>query len=47
MAGKATAVDPGSHTWKILSLKDGKNGLAVTRFGAVPASDGAVLTPHE
>ncbi len=41
MAGKAVAVDPGSHTWKVLALKDGRSGLAVQAFGVVPASDGA------
>ena len=41
MAGKATAVDPGSHTIKVLGLKDGKHGLEVTSFAAVPAKQGA------
>lgn len=41
MAGKAVAVDPGSHTWKVLSCKDSKHGLSVLRFGAIPASEGA------
>ena len=41
MAGKATAVDPGSHTVKVLSLKDGKHGLEVSAFAAVPAQQGA------
>jgi len=41
MAGKAVAVDPGSHTWKVLQAKDTKHGLSIQRFGAVPAGDGA------
>ena len=41
MAGKASAVDLGSHTIKVLALKLGKNGVAVQRFGASNASDGA------
>jgi type IV pilus assembly protein PilM len=34
-------IDPGSHTLKVLSLKVTKNGVAVQRFGAGPAKDGA------
>ncbi|MEM7198978.1 MAG: pilus assembly protein PilM [Planctomycetota bacterium] len=41
MVGKAVSVDPGTHTWKVMALKDGKRGLAVARFGAVEASEGA------
>ncbi len=41
MAGKAVAVDPGSHTIKVLGLKDGKHGLEVTSFTAVPAKQAA------
>ena len=41
MAGKTVAIDPGSHTLKVLSLKDGRNGLEVTAFAACPASQGA------
>lgn len=37
MAGKSVAIDPGSHSIKVLALKDGKNGLAVTGFAVVPA----------
>ncbi len=41
MPGKAVSVDPGSHQWKVLACKDGKGGLALTRFGAVDAAEGA------
>lgn len=41
MAGKAVAVDPGHHTLKAIAIKDTKNGVTVTRFGAVPRKDGA------
>jgi type IV pilus assembly protein PilM len=41
MAGRVTGVDAGSHTIKVLSLKDTKRGLAVQRFAAVPAAEGA------
>lgn len=40
MAGKAVALDPGSHTWKVMQAKDTKHGLAIQRFGAVPAAAG-------
>ena len=40
MAGKSVAVDPGSHTIKVLELKDGKHGLEVLSFAAIPASEG-------
>ena len=32
MAGKVTAVDPGSQTIKVVGLKDTKRGLVLTRF---------------
>jgi type IV pilus assembly protein PilM len=41
MAGKSIAVDPGSYTITVLGLKDGKHGLEMTSFGAVPAKQGA------
>ncbi len=41
MARKSVAIDPGSHTFKVLEVKAGRHGLSVTRFGAVPASEGA------
>lgn len=41
MAGKSVAVDPGSHTIKVLSLKDGKNGLQVAAFAAFAAKEQA------
>lgn len=41
MAGKATAIDIGSHSTKVLSLKAGKHGLSLVRFQAYPTADGA------
>ena len=41
MVGKAVAVDPGAHTHKVVSLKDGKNGLEMTAFAVVSADQGA------
>lgn len=41
MAGKATAIDAGSHGIRVLAVSDGKAGLAVNRFAAFPAKDGA------
>lgn len=41
MAGKAVAIDPGSHTTKVLVARSGKHGISVVRFGAVPAAEGA------
>jgi len=41
MAGKAVAIDAGSHGIRVLAVKDGKTGLAVNRFVAFPAKDGA------
>jgi type IV pilus assembly protein PilM len=40
MAGKAVAIDVGSHSMKVMAVKAGKRGLAVTRFCAVPAGEG-------
>lgn len=38
---RAVAVDPGSHTWKVIACKEGRTGLCVTRFGvAQGAADG-------
>ncbi len=39
MAGKAVAVDMGSHTTKVLELRDGKTGLKVMRFAAFPTEE--------
>ena len=39
MAGKAVAIDPGSHTWKVLGCKEGKGGLAVTHFCVLPDAE--------
>jgi type IV pilus assembly protein PilM len=39
MAGKAVAVDSGSHGIRVLAVNDGKTGLAVTRFAVFPAKD--------
>ena len=41
MAGKAVALDVGSHTIKAMVLRDGKHGLSVLRFCAVSADEGA------
>lgn len=41
MAGKAVAIDLGSHSVKGIAVKAGKRGLAVTRFCAAPAEAGA------
>lgn len=41
MAGRAVAVDVGSSTIKVLAVKAGKQGLAVTSFAAVDAQEGA------
>jgi type IV pilus assembly protein PilM len=41
VAAKAVAMDVGSHSIKAMVVRDGKHGLAVTRFCAVPASEGA------
>ncbi len=39
MAGKITAVDLGSHSVKVMALKDGKHGLSVQSFAAFSAAD--------
>lgn len=41
MAGKAVAIDAGSHGIRVLTVTDGKSGLAVTRFAAFPAREQA------
>lgn len=41
MPAKAVALDPGSFTWKILQCRDGRGGLAVTRFAAIRQKDAA------
>lgn len=41
MAGKAVAIDLGSHSVKAIAVKAGKHGLQITRFAAVPAEEGA------
>ena len=33
MSQRAVAVDIGSHTVKVMGVKVGKHGLAITRFG--------------
>ena len=40
MVGKGTAIDIGSHSTKVLSVKVGKRGVQVTAFAAVPAEEG-------
>lgn len=40
MAGRAIAVDLGSHASKVIQVKDGKHGLAVERFGWVAGGKG-------
>ena len=40
MASKATAVDIGSHSIKVLVAQVGKHGVSLLRFGGVPAADG-------
>ena len=40
MAGRVTAVDPGSHSIKVMSVKAGKHGLAMQRFVSLPSEDG-------
>jgi Tfp pilus assembly PilM family ATPase len=39
MAGRAVAVDVGSHSVKVLAAKASKHGLAVTAFASVPRED--------
>ncbi|MHC4078155.1 MAG: pilus assembly protein PilM [Planctomycetota bacterium] len=41
MVGKAVAVDPGSHGVRVVAVKDGKTGLALTRFAAFAAKEQA------
>ncbi|MEC8653847.1 MAG: pilus assembly protein PilM [Planctomycetota bacterium] len=40
MASKATAVDIGSHSAKVLVAQVGKHGVSVLRFAGLPATDG-------
>ena len=40
MVRKSVAIDPGSHTTKVLALRDGKRGLEVTAFASFPAEHG-------
>jgi len=40
MAGKAIAVDVGSHSTKVIEVKAGKHGVAITGFGIAPAAEG-------
>ena len=40
MVRKAVALDPGSHTTKVLALRDGKRGLEVTAFASFAAELG-------
>ncbi|MFT4840042.1 MAG: type IV pilus assembly protein PilM [Planctomycetota bacterium] len=42
MASKATAVDIGSHSAKILVAQEGKHGISVLRFAGLPNPDGRV-----
>jgi len=42
MASKATAVDIGSHSAKILVAQEGKHGVSVLRFAGLPNADGRV-----
>lgn len=41
MAGKSVGIDLGSHSCKVLALKDGRNGLEIGAFAAFPAKQGA------
>lgn len=41
MAGRATAVDLGSHTTKVVTVKAGKHGLVLQRFQVFASSGGA------
>ncbi|MCB9889234.1 MAG: pilus assembly protein PilM [Planctomycetes bacterium] len=40
MAKRAVAVDPGSHTFKVLQLEDRKQGLVLTDFATCSVGDG-------
>ena len=42
MASKATAVDIGSHSAKVLVAQVGKHGVSVLRFAGLPAAEGGV-----
>ena len=42
MASKATAVDIGSHSAKVLVAQVGKHGVSVLRFAGLPAAEGNV-----
>tara|TARA_R110002072_G_scaffold228234_13_gene385453 strand:+ start:38140 stop:39750 length:1611 start_codon:yes stop_codon:yes gene_type:complete len=42
MASKATAVDIGSHSAKILVAQEGKHGISVLRFAGLPSADDRV-----
>ena len=39
MAGRAVAVDVGSHSVKVIAIKAGKHGLAITGFASVPRAE--------
>jgi len=41
MAGKAVAIDVGSHGIRVLAVNDSKTGLAVTRFATFPSKEQA------
>lgn len=43
MAGKSIAIDVGSHSLKAMAVRVGKQGLAVTRFGAAPHGEAGGL----
>ncbi|MFK7739326.1 MAG: pilus assembly protein PilM [Planctomycetota bacterium] len=42
MASKATAVDIGNHSAKVLVAQDGKHGVSVLRFAGLPRAESAV-----
>ena len=42
MASKATAVDRGSHSAKVLVAQVGKHGVSVLRFAGLPTAEGHV-----
>lgn len=39
MTSKVTALDPGSHSLKAMTIKAGKHGLAMERFVSLPSDD--------
>ena len=41
MAKRASAVDIGSHSAKVLVAQEGKHGVTVLRFAGLPTGDGA------